>query len=291
MKKLKNTVGAVAVLAIALFGLYNKVIGKAGDGESREQQAHASSQADGSVASDGLAASADGVNAQAVGLPQMKRKCSEQIIEHVGYTVSYNADNRIPNWVAWMLTPSRFVEVVSRSNDFMPDPAVRENAVTTADYKKSGYDRGHMCPAADNRWRNQAMVECFYMTNICPQNHNLNRGDWKELEEACRDWTMQYDTLHVACGPILYKKEKARIGVHRVLVPDAFFKVVLRLKPVPSAIGFIYKNTSGNKPLDSYINSIDEVERITGIDFFSQLPDAIEDAVEAQCNVDDWQRK
>ena len=119
------------------------------------------------------------------GLPELVRERNSQVIRHTGYTVSYNAETKIPNWVAWTLTPERFEETVSRYDKFLPDPEVA-HPVTTEDYKRSGYDRGHLCPAADNKWDEQAMRESFYMTNVCPQDHNLNRGDWKELEEACR---------------------------------------------------------------------------------------------------------
>ncbi len=222
-----------------------------------------------------------------VGLPELTRSRSEKIIQHTGYTVSYNDELKLPNWVAWVLTPERFNDVVSRTDDFLPDPEM-EDPVTTDDYKHSGYDRGHMCPAADNKWNEQAMKESFYMTNICPQNHNLNRGDWKELEDACREWTYQNKTLYVVCGPLLYDRKHKTIGQHKVVVPDAFYKVVLSLTP-PKAIGFIYKNTSGNKPLDAYVNSVDQVERLTGIDFFPDLPDSVEQEVEAECEINDWE--
>lgn len=222
-----------------------------------------------------------------VGLPELTRSRSEKIIQHTGYTVSYNDELKLPNWVAWVLTPERFNDVVSRTDDFLPDQEV-EDPVTTDDYKHSGYDRGHMCPAADNKWNEQAMKESFYMTNICPQNHNLNRGDWKELEDACREWTYQNKTLYVVCGPLLYDRKHKTIGQHKVVVPDAFYKVVLSLTP-PKAIGFIYKNTSGNKPLDAYVNSVDQVERLTGIDFFPDLPDSVEQKVEAECEINDWE--
>ena len=104
------------------------------------------------------------------------------------------------------------------------------------------------------------------MTNVCPQDHNLNRGDWKELEEACRDWTMENGRLYVVAGPVLYRGQHRHIGQSRVTVPEAFYKVVFCPEPL-KAIGFIYKNKSGNRPLDAYVNSVDEVERITGIDF------------------------
>lgn len=217
----------------------------------------------------------------------------EEILKHTGFTVSYNKEWKLPNWVAWELNTDKLVERESRSDKFEPDPLLPESeAVTTDDYKNSGWDRGHMCPAADNRWHWRAMRDCFYMTNICPQHHNLNRGDWKELEDACRRWAAQ-EPVYIVCGPILYKSSTHQtIGrSQRVVVPEAFFKVVLCMGKEgkqPRAIGFIYKNTSGNRRLDSYVNSIDQVERITGIDFFPTLPDEVERQVEAQADFSLW---
>lgn len=213
----------------------------------------------------------------------------EKILHRTGYTTSYNTQNKIPNWVAWELNPSRLTERESRTNDFLPDPDLsEEEAVTTNDYKGAGIDRGHMCPAGDNKWKKKAMIESFYMTNICPQNHNLNRGDWKELEEMCREWARKEGKIYIVCGPILYNKKHKTIGKHKVVVPDAFFKVILAMGKYPKAIGFIYKNSSGNKPLNFYVNTVDEVERMTGIDFFPALPDEIENAVEASSNLEEW---
>ena len=225
-----------------------------------------------------------------IGLPEFTKERRSQIIRHIGYTTSYNAETKIPNYVAWTLTPERFEDVVSRTDKFLPDPEVAD-PVTTDDYRNSGYDRGHMCPAADNKWDKEAMRESFYMTNVCPQHHNLNRGDWKELEDACREWAQQEGRIYIACGPIFYKGKPRTIGQeHKVAVPDAFFKVVLCAdsRP-PRAIGFIYKNTSGNHPLDSYVNTVDQVERITGMDFFPALPDDVERRVEANCDLNLWE--
>ncbi len=218
---------------------------------------------------------------------------SELILHRKGYTVSYNKEWKLPNWVAWELNTEKLVERESRSSSkFLPDPDLpADEAVTTDDYKGIGMDRGHMCPAADNRWHWKAMQESFYMTNICPQDHNLNRGDWKELEDACRRWAGQEGRIYIVCGPILYNQKHRVIGKNqRVIVPEAFFKVVLCADSnPPRAIGFIYKNTSGNQPLDAYVNTVDEVERITGIDFFPALPDDIEDRVEAAYDLKSWQ--
>lgn len=240
------------------------------------------------IYSDPLKIKEDEWGGQNIGLPVLTQTRPEVILRHKGYTVSYNEELKLPNWVAWTLVPARFEDNVSRTGDFLPDPELDgEDVVTTDDYKHSGYDRGHMCPAADNKWDEQAMRESFYMTNVCPQHHNLNRGDWKELEDACREWTNQNQILYVVCGPIIYNSRHKTIGEHHIVVPEAFYKVVLSLTP-PKAIGFIYKNTSGNKPLDSYVNSVDQVERLTGIDFFSGLPDSVETIVEAEYNLDDW---
>ena len=223
--------------------------------------------------------------------PAPMKNVSEQILHRKGYTVSYNRDLKLPNWVAWELTPEKLVERESRTNKFLPDPDLPEReAVTTDDYKGAGMDRGHMCPSGDNRWHWKAMQESFYMTNICPQDHNLNRGDWKELEEECRRWAQEEGRIYIVCGPVLYNRRHRTIGKeHKITVPEAFFKVILCADSnPPKAIGFLYENTSGNHPLDSYINTVDDVERITGIDFFPALPDDIEEKVEARYDLKLW---
>lgn len=213
----------------------------------------------------------------------------EQILKRTGYVASYNKTTLLPNWVAWHLTAERTEGSAKRSGvDFAEDTEVPEPRATDWDYYNSGYDRGHMCPAADNKWSKKAMEESFLFTNMCPQNGNLNRGDWNEMEMACRKWAKKYGDLYIVCGPILYKGKHKTIGKNKVVVPEAFFKVVLRTGDDPQAIGFIYKNTSGNRPKDSYVNTVDEVERITGIDFFPSLPDDVEKNVEATADIANW---
>lgn len=225
-------------------------------------------------------------------IPTSTSGVPEVYLERMGYTVSFNPQTNIPNWVAWELNPARLVERESRSDRFVPDPDISPSrAITTDEYKGSGWDRGHMCPAGDNRWHWRAMDESFYMTNICPQNHNLNRGDWKELEEACRRWA-SLEPVYIVCGPILYAKPKyGYIGKrHQIRVPDAFFKVVLTgiSSGTPRAIGFIYKNEAGNYKHDSYVNTIDDVERITHLDFFPMLPDKVEEVIESHYDMSEW---
>lgn len=215
----------------------------------------------------------------------------EQIISHDGYTVSYNADWCIPNWVAYELTAAETKGTVKRGNDFIPDPQVKGRTATTEDYKHSGYDRGHMAPAADMKWSTYAMAQCFYLSNICPQNGNLNKGDWKGLEEKGRTWALQYENLYIVCGPLVEKGYRT-IGKNKVVVPQRFFKVFFRNSGSgsnrPCGIGFLFENKAGSRPLATYAVSIDKVEEESGIDFFSALPDEIEQAVESECNPADW---
>ncbi len=223
-------------------------------------------------------------------IPAPLENVPEQILKRLGYTVSYNKENKIPNWVAWRLTKEHCYGDAKRPQKaFHEDEQVPEPRATDWDYYGSGYDRGHMCPAADNKWSEEAMYESFLFTNMCPQTHTLNAGDWEELENACRKWAKKYGEIYIVSGPLLYNQKHKTIGKNKVIVPEAFFKIVLCMKGSPKAIGFIYKNDDGNRPMGDYVNSVDQVERITGIDFFPSLPDDIEDKVEASCDLNDWQ--
>ena len=120
-------------------------------------------------------------------IPQFTKSTKSQVIEHVGYTVSYNEQRRNPNWVAYELTSEEVDGTEPRGSKFIPDPDVVGRQAVDADYKHSGWDRGHLAPAADMKWSEQAMDESFYLSNISPQNGNLNRGVWKSIEELTRD--------------------------------------------------------------------------------------------------------
>ena len=213
----------------------------------------------------------------------------EQILKRVAYTASYNSDLRIPNWVAWQLTGAHTEGKNKRAGvKFQEDTDVPLPRAVDFDYVRSGYDRGHLCPSADNRWDATAQEQSFLLTNVCPQDHNLNVGDWHELENLCRKWAKTYGSIYIVAGPVLLKGKHKTIGKNKVTVPEAFFKVVLCMEGKPKAIGFIYRNESGNRPKSYYVNTIDDVERITGIDFFPALPDNVEKAVEATCNLEEW---
>lgn len=203
-----------------------------------------------------------------------------QRISHVGYTLSYDADYKTPQWVGWTLTAEKAEGTVPREKNFYPDPDVRGAKAYPKDYTNSGYDRGHMAPAGDMKWSQQAMLESFYLSNVCPQNKNLNRGDWKELEELERQWALSEGTVSITAGPIYSKKNPPRIGANKVAVPDGFFKVILVNYPdAPKAYGFIFRNEAGSHPLSYYQLSVNEVERRTGMNFFPGLSEEIEEKV------------
>jgi endonuclease G len=211
----------------------------------------------------------------------------EQLIEKSSYIVSYNRDTKIPNWVAWHLTANHTDGPFKRMSNFYEEDVENPRA-TLEDYRGSGWSRGHMCPAGDNKWSRQAMYDSFSLVNVCPQHSKLNSGLWNSIEMDCRKWARKYNEVYIVCGPVLMKGKHETIGTNEVVVPEAFFKVVLCLTDKPKALGYIVKNTEGNKKKDLYYNSIDQVERITGIDFFPALPDDIENKVEAQADINDW---
>lgn len=215
-----------------------------------------------------------------------------QRLERMSYKVVYSKEWRLPVAVAWHLTREHVYGKNQRSKmQFTEDMDVPSPRATWQDYARSGYSRGHMCPAGDNKWDEEALRQTFLLTNICPQMYELNAGDWNELEKACRTWARRYGDVYIVCGPILLNKVHRTIGRNKVVVPEAFYKVVLRLDDSGKGgkgIGFIYRNEKVSKKMTSYVNSIDEVERITGLDFFSALPDNIEKAAEAKCNPKEW---
>lgn len=215
----------------------------------------------------------------------------EQILERKGYTTSYNAKSKTPNWVAWHLTKAHTYGDNQRKNEvFFEDETIAQDLrATNNDYYNSRYDRGHMCPAGDNKWDAQAMRESFLFTNICPQNHGLNKYEWNDLEILCRDWAREYGAIDIVCGPIFTTtSDQKTIGRGKVWVPDAFFKVVLSRQGKPKAIGFVFRNEGVKQTREGAVHTVDEIEALTGIDFFPSLDDDTETRIEAQADLAAW---
>lgn len=222
-------------------------------------------------------------------LPLTAAGRDSQIIRHIGYTTDFNAGWRTPNWVAYDLTKQETKGHNPRPNrEFEPDPQVEGSTVVHKDYTHSGYSRGHMAPAADMKWSKQAMNESFYLSNICPQKAELNDEVWKRLEERTRALATE-STVYICCGPITGKRP-VRIGANKVAVPEKFFKVLcMKRKGEWQAIGFVFPNSACKGSMFDYALPVDEVERLTGHDFFHNLPDSIENRVEAVWRMRDWQ--
>lgn len=214
----------------------------------------------------------------------------EKILRRLGYTVSYNEKSRNPNWVAWHLTKNHTYGSFQRKNEvFAEDDDIQGVRATNMDYYNSRYDRGHMCPAGDNKWDKTAMEQSFLFTNICPQNHGLNKYEWNDLEIQCREWAREYGAIDIVCGPVYSETgEQKTIGRNKVWVPDAFFKVILCRQDKPKTIGFIYRNEGVKQTKAEALRSVDEIETLTGIDFFPALDDDVENRIEAECDLSVW---
>lgn len=158
----------------------------------------------------------------------------------------------MPNWVAWHLTAEHTDGPYRRLGNFHEEMDVPTPRATLEDYRGSGWSRGHMCPAGDNKWDEDAMYESFSLVNVCPQNASLNSGLWNSIEIDCRRWANQFGDIYIVCGPLLMRQEHETIGVNQVVVPEAFFKVVLCLNGEPKGMGFVVRNTEGNRKRDLY---------------------------------------
>lgn len=211
------------------------------------------------------------------------------IKNYTGFTLSFNPENRTPNYVAWELLGSETDGPASRKGKkFWQDHDLRK-CPDNDDYSRSGYDRGHMCPAADQKWSEQAMTDCFVMANMCPQDHALNAGAWNTLENKERTWARRDSALVIVAGPIYSEQDTAHLPNAPVRIPSAFFKVLLAPGTEhPRAIGFIFPNMSSPGNMQAYAASVDDVEKLTGFDFFSALPDDLEAEVESNFSFREW---
>lgn len=215
-----------------------------------------------------------------------------RIVQHGAYVSSYNTETLIPNWVAYELTAEETGGSHTRDGmEFRMDPDLRGcTQAMREDYSGSGWSKGHLMPAADAAFSNSTMSETFYFTNICPQNETLNAGDWQYLEKRVRNWANRYGSVWVVTGPIVGENRYGTIGDRDVVVPDSFFKALLIRKKNGSysAIAFVMDNDEDRYYLKDCSMSIDELESLTGFDFFPALDDKIEGKVESTVRLSDW---
>lgn len=209
-----------------------------------------------------------------------------EVIEHNYFTLSYNEEHEQAEWVYYKLTPEFVTGQLNRSDNFRPDTMVSTGSASLDDYKSSGYDRGHLCPAGDMKINDTAMQESFYMSNMSPQTPSFNRGIWKKLEATVRHWAITEDVIYIATAGIL-NCSCTSIGANKVSIPNYFYKVIYAPK-TQMMIAFILPNSGSSKSLQSFIVSVDEVEKLTNIDFFPQLDDELEKRLEAHSDASQW---
>lgn len=214
----------------------------------------------------------------------------DYIVEYEGYTSSYDMFTKTPEWVAYELTKDEtYGDAVREGKFFRPDERVLLPQPDDYDYRGSGWTRGHLAPAADFRWSDDAMWDTFHFTNCCPQDKDLNEGMWNTLEKKCRTWARKYGSVYIVTGPIVGDNRYGTIGDSNVVVPDAFFKAVMVYDGSRwQSIAFVMNNSRYNDNMQKCAMSTDSLEEMTGLDFFAALDDSIEAEVEKNYKLSFW---
>ena len=214
-------------------------------------------------------------------------RTADPIYEHAGYTLQYSEEHEQALWVAYELTAHEVAGSFARTDNFRRDPSIETGSAALTDYKGSGYDRGHLAPAADMRWSRDAMSESFYLSNISPQEAGFNRGVWKRLESRVRALASKYDKIYVVTGAVLTEGRTTTIGVNGITVPDYYYKVLLDPN-TDYAVGYLMPHESSKKPLSSFAVPVDVIEGMTGLDFFPRLDDTVEERIESTVSTVYW---
>lgn len=206
---------------------------------------------------------------------------SEDIIVHLGYTASYNHTTLLPDWVAWELTAEEAAGTEDGQYSFSRDPSVSFPKASREDYSHSGWDKGHMAPRADMKWSCQALEESYYFTNICPQDHSMNSGAWRKIEELARRLARHYGAVYIVCGPVVGTGKRGTIGQAGVQVPDAFFKALaVSTAEGYATVAFLVDNSRQDGSPRSYAVTVDNVEAVIGRNLFPSLPEEAESSVD-----------
>lgn len=280
VKKTDNTQIAQSVRSAAKVGAKTKSQGNVSDGTKKT--ASQGSKNTGTERAD------KSIDLERLTIPKIKN--GDIIIEHTGFTLSYNEKHEQANWVAYVLTDEEARKIVAQRNEnFREDPDVPTGSATLDDYRRSGYDRGHLAPAADFRWSETALDETFLLSNMSPQDREFNKGIWNDLEMAVRVYAKRFKKICVVTGPVLTDGPYKTIGQNKVSVPKYYYKVILDYSdPELKAIGFIIPNEGSDEDFYKYACSVDDVEKATGIDFFYILNDRHENMLEGTFDINLW---
>ncbi len=212
------------------------------------------------------------------------------VVAKLGYSLSYNTDYVQPDWVAYVLTKEEVEsESVGRSDDFYEETDVIPHSALLSDYRKSGYDRGHLLSSANRNFSEDFNQSTFSLLNMSPQLHRFNAGLFLRAEKAERETAVMYETAFIVSGPV-FSDDMATIGESEIAVPEEFYKVLLVQDENDDwhAIGLILPQEYENGNLSIYAVTVDKVEEITGIDFYPSLDDAVEEIVEAEFDLVWW---
>jgi len=211
-----------------------------------------------------------------------------QVIEYTQFTLSYNEQHEQADWVAYELTGEEVAMKLPRCNCFKSDTNVITESSSTGDYKLSGYNRGHLSPAADNNMSDTANRESFLMSNMSPQLPKFNRGIWKSLEGWVRKKATEHKSVYVVTGPVFINNIGA-IGKNNVTIPGYYYKVLLRMNNSKiRTIAFLIPQQYTTSDIKDYIVTVNRIETITGIDFFPELDNSIENKIESQSQPKKW---
>lgn len=211
-----------------------------------------------------------------------------QIIHHSYYSLSYNETHEQAEWVAYILHPQKGKYKNYTRPYFISDPKVTTKSADWRNYKNSDYTKGHLCPAGDMRFSKEAYDDTFYTSNISPQLPEFNAGIWNRLEQKIRYWADKYGQVYVATGGVL-SDNLPSVGRENVSVPKYFYKVLLNANGNEiKMIAFLIPHKNSDRPLYEFVVSVDSIEKITGIDFFKNLPDELENKLEKSSDYKDW---
>lgn len=211
-----------------------------------------------------------------------------QVLERPFYTLSYNKEHEQADWVAYKMYPFPDSLSVKRKDAFRPDPLIDGGSATLEDYKRSGYDRGHLAPAKALSFSKESMKESFFMSNMSPQVPMFNRGIWRFLEAQIYTWSKQSDSLYVVTGPVL-NNPLGTIGENQVSIPHSYYKTIVRFKDGnATGIGFLLKNEKSPESYFDFVTSIDSLEQVTGINFYAQFPEELQNRIEANKEVESF---
>lgn len=214
---------------------------------------------------------------------------ADSIVEREGYALGYIERHEQPAWVQYIMTSEEVSRrAAKRGDDFRPDPEIPTGSATPQDYTRSGYDRGHLAPAADMSFSGKTMSESFFMSNMSPQAPQFNRGIWSRLEKQVRHFATKEKRIVVVTGPILPAEKTITIGANKVTVPQYYYKVIYDTTPPEKMIAFVLPNKGSSADLRTFVVTVDKVEELTGLDFFSTVPQPKQEQLERTITVENW---